>query len=553
MKIEKEKQRLSQEKMLEIILKEPRPTEMLTVYFSDHESETYDYGIYCALVPLGQKDEVLSNHSWDLIIGAGVPGSCISYKDGEEKPEYFRFGSDDGIEPLIISRDFYGFKDEYKEISEEFRLFHNLYHDDINDRYIKIGDDGSEVAVIEVAEECIKIRVKELKQFLAIKEMYLSIQFDCREYSKFSAEELSLDENGLEGEDEHVIWILGYGDSCGFSGYQVISRLLGKRLIIPFPKSKSGIYGFAEKEPKKYVDFIIDIDDAGGEVIFSSNPELLADFFGANPDSPNYLTPVHFKKEVLDKYYNRPSRYSVEDSCLRCASLWGLQIDNHHDDKICVWLGDLGRDLPYEEQLYWRSYNIAPSGGISKTYYSRQIMAQPMNSDRPEHIFKSKYNQLQRISKEYLGWDLLLPLSNEDAHHFECLRVPSTNEQNDFDSLVLSLTKIVIDSLNEKKLNKYIDKFTQGEIKGSISKLEAVLRKEGAENYEEYIGFLRKLQNLRSSSSAHRKGSNYKKIVAEFKIWNKDLITVFEGILYKSIDFLEYLTDLILSEKLSKS
>ncbi len=83
------------------------------------------------------------------------------------------------------------------------------------------------------------------------------------------------------------------------------------------------------------------------------------------------MTPVHFDKKVLDKYYGQPSKYSVEDSYLRCASLWGLQMDNHHNNKVCVWLGDLGRDLPYQEQLHWRSHNIPPEGGVSKTYFKK--------------------------------------------------------------------------------------------------------------------------------------------------------------------------------------
>lgn len=551
MNIEKEKERLSQQKMLDSVIYEPKPTEMLTVYFSDYGSRNHNYGIYCALVPIAKKEEVLSRYEWDLSIGSGVPGSCVYYDQGVETPEYHRFGSDNGIEPLVICRSFHGLKNDYKEISEEFRLFHNLYHDHINNKYIKI-DDGNEVNVIEVNSNSIQIRVKELKQFLAIKEMFLSIQFDCREHSYISEEELSVDRSELSDKNDLHLWTLAYGDFGGVSEYQAFSRLLGKKIIMPFPKSKSGLYGFTKEEPKNYADFIIDSDEVGDDLSYNSNPDLLANFFGANPDAPHYLTPVHFKKEVLDKYYGKPSKYSVSDSHLSCASLWGLQIDNHHDDKVCVWLGDLGRDLPYEEQLYWRSYNVAPSGGVSETYYKRQIMAQFTDSDRLEHIFKSRYLALQNASNENLGWNILLPLSDEDAHHFECLRIPSTNEQRDFDDLVLGLTKILIDSLNEKEFNKFINKELIVDIKGGISRLETVFKNISIEDYEDHIQFLRKLQNLRSSSSAHRKGSNYKRIATEFEIGSKDLISVIEGILAKSVELLDYLIGVCSSEQLKK-
>lgn len=553
MNIEKEKERLSQQKMLDSILHEPKPTEMLTVYFSDYGSGDHNYGVYCALVPIDQKKDVLSNYTWDLTIGSGVPGSCVYYDEGVETPEYHRFGSDNGIEPLVICRDFHGFKDDYKEISEEFRLFHNLYHDQVNNKYIKIDDDGNEIIVIEMNSNYIRIRSKELKQFLAIKEMFLSIQFDCREHSRASEKELSLEGDESSEETEFHIWTLAYGDFGGVSEHQAFSRLLGKKLITPFPKSKSGLYGFAKEEPKKYVDFIIDSDEVGDDVLYNSNPDFLSNFFGANPEAPNYLTAVHFKKEVLDKYYGKPSKYSVSDSNLSCASLWGLQIDNHHDGKVCVWLGDLGRDLPYEEQLHWRSYNVPPSGGVSETYFKRQIMAQFTDSDRLEHVFKSKYSELQKVSADNLGWNLLLPLNDEDSHHFECLRIPSTNEQRDFDDLVLGLTKVLIDSLNEKQLNKFIEKESRGSIKGGISRLETALKNNSIEEYENHIQFLRKLQNLRSSSSAHRKGSNYKKIATEFEIGSKDLISVFEGILAKSVDLLDYFITVCSSGEMKES
>ncbi len=71
-----------------------------------------------------------------------------------------RFGSDNGIEPLVICRNFHDARDGYQEVSEEFRFFHNLYHDRKNNRYIKISDDGNETTIIEESDECIKISYK---------------------------------------------------------------------------------------------------------------------------------------------------------------------------------------------------------------------------------------------------------------------------------------------------------------------------------------------------------------------------------------------------------
>src|SRR3989339_1880365 len=305
----------------------------------------------------------------------------------------------------------------------------------------------------------------------------------------------------------------------------------------------SRMWGFAKEEDRKCVDFIIGVNEDGEQVTNSSDPDRLANFFGANPEAPNYLTAVHFRKAVLDKYYQQASKYSVEDSYLRCGSLWGLQMDNHHSDKVCVWLGDLGRDLPYNEQLHWRSHNILPVGNVSETYFKRQILAEFNDSVRPEHNFSAYYSKLQHVCQEFLGWSLLLPLAKEDEHHLQSIRIPSTDEQKDFDDLILALTKILVDSLNEKELNRLIPKEEVDEVKGSISRLERVLELHNVERYKDHIEFLRNLQNLRSAGTAHRKGSNYLKIAQAFSIHNTSLAIVFEGILVKSNDFLKFLEE----------
>lgn len=547
MNIEKDKIRLSQKHHIEVFKKPIKMTDMVTVYFQDY-ADLHNYGLYPALIPLDEKTRVLSKYDWDLGHESGYP-SYYEYSDGSS--EYSRYGNDDGIEPLVIDRVFYDMKESYQEISEEFRLFHKLYFDQKNNNYLKLDHDGNESLIITVSEDKIQIRAKELREFLMAKDMYLSLQFDYREHSMHSLSDLDIEEgSGNDKTEDMICWSCYYGDFRGLSELQAFSRLLGKYLITPISKS---VTNDKNDKSKKYVDFIIDIDEEGSEITHTSNPGCLSDFFGNNPDSPNYLTPVEFRKSVLEKYYQEPSKYSVEDSYLRCGSLWGLQIDNHHDDKVCVWLGDLGRDLSYNEQFYWRSYNIAPKGGVSKTYAQRQLLAQFTSSDRLEDIFKIKYDNLLEACTKSIGWSLLLPLGESDKYHFDCLRIPSTNEQRDFDNLVLSLTKILTDSLNEKDLNKFIDKEEINNIKGSIAKLEKVLNLLGRDDYDKHISFLRKLQNLRSSSTAHRKGSNYTKIAKEFGIDDNDLKSIFKTILLSSIELLDYYALLVSQNTFKKS
>jgi hypothetical protein len=210
-------------------------------------------------------------------------------------------------------------------------------------------------------------------------------------------------------------------------------------------------------------------------------------------------------------------------------------------------LGDLGRDLTYKEQLHWRAHNIPPEGGVSETYYKNQILAQFADSDRPEHLFRQRYHELGKACDECLGWQLLLPLGAGDKHHFQCVRIPATDEQRDFDELVLGLTKILIGSLNEEHLNKLIPAEQRGGLKIGIARLEAALSACGVEGAVNQVSFLRKLQNLRSSSAAHRKGSNYRKIAKDFGVENQNLRSVFSGILLQALAVLDYFITVVRS------
>ncbi len=239
-------------------------------------------------------------------------------------------------------------RDSYRELSEEFRLFHRLYHDRKTNEYIKICDNGTEYVVASVEPHRISVRLKEIRQFLAIKEMYLSIQFDLKEYSTYTVDQLELENTDEDQRQDLTRWVLHHGSyQPKFKNNLSFSRLLGIHLIKPLPKEKSGLWGFSEEKEEQYAEFIIDVDEYGDAVTHTANPDALGNLFGANPKAPQYLTPVHFRKEVLDKYYQQPGKYSISDSALGCGDLWVMYVDNHHTDKVCAWLGDLGRDMPY--------------------------------------------------------------------------------------------------------------------------------------------------------------------------------------------------------------
>jgi hypothetical protein len=190
----------------------------------------------------------------------------------------------------------------------------------------------------------------------------------------------------------------------------------------------------------------------GKPVSHTCDHEKLANYFGKNPDAPHYLTPVHFRREVLQKYYDNPQKYLVEDALIRCGGHWSIRIDDDLQDRVIVWLGDLGRDVAEEERLHWQHYNIPPEGGISKTSYTRNIRGWFADPQMPDLVFKHLYPSVNSNLKKKNGWSLFLSLQGDDQHVFQTLRVPLTNNQAEFDGQILSLAKVLVDSLNEPEL-----------------------------------------------------------------------------------------------------
>ena len=554
MSIESDRDRLSQKHNLEWIRRDLKATEMLTVYRWNPKDFRGDYFIFGGLVPANLVEAILSGEHISSVIENLWPEPAAYRLDRESPVKYFRWGVDEdeyGSEPLVISRQFSKMKENYLEISEEFRLFHNLYHDRKTDTYIKIDDAGNEETVAVVKPDEVQIRLKEIRQFLAIKEMYLSTLFEFNEYSEYSLQELELSEAEREFKRDAVIcWKHGYCDDTSYQGFRSGSWLRGRKLIKPLPKSKSGLGDFAE-EPE-YVEFIVDVDENGDDVSHTCNPYKLGEYPGENSNVAWKLSVVYFRKQVLDKYYSESSKYTVSDSIVRCG-LWSMKIDNHDPDKVCVFLDELGIHLPYEEQLHWRANNIPPSGGVSETFYRRMFLGEWASSDQPDLLFKQSYEQLHKACDECLGWQLLKPLGSGDEYRFQRLRVPVNDEQCHFDDLVQDLQTILIESIDVKGLKRLLPVAGKVNLKGkqSIEVLKEVLSFHSVEDADYRVSFLQKLQTLRSKGSGHRKGSSYKKIANYFGVDSLGQREAFVEILKQALDTVNFLTSVVRSGKLN--
>lgn len=490
--------------------------------------KVHDENIHCGLVIPECTEDILNDCNWDL--GYISHGICI-YSDGR-----YQSGYDQKVSPLIYHRD-----NNEIEIAEEFRLLYNLYRKKTADGFVYYGIDenGDEVEVAHQKGITILIQVKFLKEFIALKKRHLVLFFyvDIEPYKSLKDQEVIRKDDYM-----YEYWIVP-----PIGQEEVYSKLMGKCILKYNSKDNKDLWNWWSGG---YEDFIIGYSNAGEEVSHTCDKSTLSNMFVSIKDAPLDITPVYFKKQVLDKYYENPTKYKVEDGHVTCIKYWDLRIDNDRQDTVIVLLVDLGK-LPHKEQLYWKTYNIAPplNSDISNTAYNRWMQGQYCDtSEAPDLIFKRELQTFTQNWRNKYNWDLFLPLATGDEHYLVSLHsLTVTDNDSDFENQIRALTKIIVDSINEEKVSNHLD----GKNDKGITKLAHWLKIQDVECDEE-IKFLRNLQDLRSMYVVHRKSRNdisKEQFFIYFQMDTKNDKEVLDDIFGKMTCILQTLTNKLLVTK----
>ena len=512
--------------------------------YGGRKDDKWDIFFQSYLVPADRTEEQLKTDTYDAY-GLLRPGVTVYGAWDSGEAAYYKWGNNTSIEPLVIKRDYNDLARDNIEIVEEFRFLFNLYYNSQSKEYVDLENDTSVVKISD--DNLVSIHKRYLKSYLAIKNMALIIHIDSR-CTDIVEDIFPTDSFDYRNDDNTVFYTVNIGR--GHNGIQEenFSILFGKKVLFGCKLKDCNIWPYNEK--KQYIEFIVGVDDNGRELHYTCDPSKLSNYFGANPDAPHYLTPIFFDSAVLSKYYSNPEKYKVYDGIIRCGTLWSLYIDNQNTGYVSAYLGDLGRNLPSEqEQHYWRGFNKALDAKLSATKFKRDFMALPASSQSQDFVFKNTYVKTNRQFAEKAGWPLFLELDEQDRYNFEGLRIPINNSIVEMDMLVLSLVKVLLDSLNEKEIVSHLTG-TYEKLVGSIAKLEVWFQEKQLTGYQDHIKFLRNLQELRSSGTGHRKGKSYQKISKVFDIQKENYTETFSNILESATLFLNYINTHI--EELSK-
>lgn len=491
-------------------------------------SSDYSRATFSALVQMdpGSIDRVLSTHEWNVRPSfsratlANVTANSWQFHDGmmAEVGE-MRFRA------LYHRLDYHQYRPSNWRLSDQFVLFYQLFFDEIDSIWKRIDEDGQ---VHQVArdlssgtERRIEIQSRFLKDYLAATNTALVRFHDWRRMSRIEAPS-NLDEMArLEVLDENKrfhIWV----DKGGDVDASMWSRLLGKDLLMGFSEPAISLPEHScDHRRGKYEEFIIGEID-GKETSFTCNEDFLANYFDTNRGNPHYLTPVFFRRGVLQKYISEPSRYTVSRGNLSCLSLWSLRFDDQELEVINAWLGDLGR-LPYAEQKHWRGFNILPRGSVSEHWAQTQLFSQWVEpTGNAVYEFERAYEQLQSLWSAAFGSALFRKLSALEQH-LDVINLPVNDELPEIDRFLQSLSKRLCDSIDVQVLKQMDPKGNDsGKDAGSLKRLRSALQAKGfaEKGIDVFVKPLETLQSLRSSGSAHRRGQGWSNQLTRFGLNN---------------------------------
>lgn len=351
------------------------------------------------------------------------------------------------------------------------------------------------------------------------------MSFSIYRYSQKTLQELDLiefREPNRGTEDASLIFFYYRGESP-IAKAKTIFMAEGKKIF--YGKKMEDLY-----RKQEYEDFIVDVDEDGREKRLSCKQK--------DEDIHLKLTPIFFKEEVLKKYYDNP-KCTVQQGSIRHPA-WRLQADIDNDDYVVVYLYKLFF-LPHEEQLHWRSHNIPREGRkMSSSFFNTTIMGQFSEPENRVDKFKFLYPEINQFWMRNFGFNLYSDLHDDDRYVLNGLNDIIKNEK-DLDDKVGSLAKILVDSIQEGIIlhRSGLDQDLRKRLTGGINRLEAFLKQQtvienGLASF--LVEQLRWIQKFRSRSDAHRKGSDYNKLIEEIPKIKSNPQGVFKDILDKVND-----------------
>jgi hypothetical protein len=419
-------------------------------------------------------------------------------------------------EQIVFARDFDGRQEQrfYIEVSQKLTHAFGLHWVSERQAYCRFDDRGEVEEVVRVANvsdesaheygQVVTILRGTLDEYLVITDQVLLLLYDSTRFEpkKFGGWQHQ-DVKYQEREPEIYYRIGRNAESASYlRGFQIIRPIMSKNDVI----RRQGI---GESKERQYSTFIAQ-DWKHGEVCeCSCDPKLLGNYF-VESDLPFETSPVFFRPEVLQKYKADTEKYQLHDRSITCRHAWHLETyDVNEVGQVHTYLIYLSY-LPYEEQLYWKSFNEAPKGPISRRAFQTDFEG---NWDHEYDPLRSLRYVLSKLHESHASWWKLRGSSLLEQVHY-----PVTNAADEWAKELHALDKLVVEGFVTDDLRTRVTNFgrTIDRQWKSLKLLEEVLRGLGSDEDQvrEIAEPLRDLNSLRSKISGHASGKEAEQIKA---------------------------------------
>ena len=194
------------------------------------------------------------------------------------------------------------------------------------------------------------------------------------------------------------------------------------------------------------------------------------------------------------KYKGDSDKYTVEQRAIHCRGAWTLRdYDVNEAGQVHVYIRDL-RNLPYQEQVYWQSYNEKPKTGISERAFVNHFRGEPCEPDPLESILFI----MRRWNESDLAWWKL-----RETGLLERVSTPRTFSRDQWAGAFKELSKLVIEGFQVNAIRARLKKMniTFEEDEKSLALMEKLL------DDEQRLDGLREVWLIRSKVDAHSRGS----------------------------------------------
>lgn len=436
----------------------PAPTEWLTIEECYFEEDRHG-GRGAVLIRQEDTRKALNYGDYGQWIGHGLGGAGPVYSgNGHQSFENGLVVDDSGITVEFFARvrGQHDLSDPVLEVSHSFLWYWDAIQDDKGWYYLdRAGRDQPLIRTeIDRNNWKVEIRALELRRYLADAQRVLVAQVDhVTKVAENGVQRPDLDE--LEFKDDWASFTWGYGHQKLTGDRANFSRLLGQYIVYGSMQAAQPAWEYA-KENIDYPDFIYSTDsNTGVPLKHTCDPNQLGTYFDRDDSRLHYLTPLYFNRQVLEKYIADPERYKVRSGYLSCLDVWSVSISTNTAGLVEVYLGDIGRDIPFQEWNHWLQYNVAPEGEMSEDRFRRDILNQWVSSNDPVRDLRIQRSKINDTAQNVLDSHLWRDLDEPDNLEFENLYVV-TNSQN-FKLAVLSLCKAFIETIDKESLGNFLD------------------------------------------------------------------------------------------------